>query len=91
MTISYKNLTISVEASQKIKMVERMDIRKLRLVKGLKQECIAQKAGISASYISMLESGKRKPSPAVAKRLGKALGVPWTQFFEEPEKEAHHG
>jgi transcriptional regulator with XRE-family HTH domain len=52
-------------------------IRKHREAKGMTQEQVAQKAGVTKQYITMLEAGKREsPSLPVLRRLAKALGVP---------------
>jgi len=58
-------------------------IRKLREDRGLTQEQVAKKAGVSKNYITMLEAGARKnPSLPVLKKLAKALGVPVTELLE---------
>jgi transcriptional regulator with XRE-family HTH domain len=57
-------------------------IKKLRTDRGLTQEQVAQKAGVTKNYITMLETGARKtPSLPVLKRLAKALGVPVTELL----------
>lgn len=51
-------------------------LRRLRAASGLRQADLAVLAGIDASYLSMLETGRRRrPSRAVAARLAEALGV----------------
>jgi transcriptional regulator with XRE-family HTH domain len=58
-------------------------LRETREAKGLTQEQIAQKAGVTEAYISMLESGARKnPSLAMLKRLAKILGVPLPELLQ---------
>ena len=43
---------------------------------GLSQAALAQKAGLTAPYISLIESSRRRPpSPPLIERLAKALGV----------------
>jgi transcriptional regulator with XRE-family HTH domain len=57
-------------------------IKELRTERGLTQEQVAQKAGVTKNYITMLETGARKtPSLPVLKRLAKALGVPVTELL----------
>ena len=57
-------------------------IKKLRTDRGLTQEQVAQKAGVTKNYITMLETGARKtPSLPVLKRLAKALGAPVTELL----------
>jgi putative transcriptional regulator len=62
------------------------ELKEKRLAKGLSQAKIARIVGVSQVAINYLESGQRKPSVDLAKKLGKALGIKWTKFFEE-EKE----
>jgi transcriptional regulator with XRE-family HTH domain len=46
-----------------------------RLRRKLSQETLAGKAGLSVSYISMLERGQRSPPLDTLEALAKALGV----------------
>ena len=43
---------------------------------GLSQKALAEKAGISGSYLAEIESGKKPGSVAALKALAKALSVP---------------
>lgn len=43
---------------------------------------LALKTGVSESHLSLIESGARRPSVDVAKRLASVLGFEWTKFFE---------
>ena len=57
-------------------------LKKLRNARGLTQEQVAEKAGLSKNFIRMLETGTRtSPSLPVLKRLAKALGVPVTELL----------
>jgi len=57
-------------------------LKRLRNAQGLTQEQVAEKAGVSKNYITMLETGTRKsPSLPVLRRLAKALGVPVTELL----------
>jgi transcriptional regulator with XRE-family HTH domain len=49
-------------------------VRELRKARGLSQQALAG-SGISAGYVSLIESGKRIPSPKVASILADRLGV----------------
>ena len=49
-------------------------IRELRVAKGITQTALAGN-GISAGYVSLIESGKRTPSPAMIKEIAQRLGV----------------
>ena len=50
-------------------------VRKLRSKKKLSQKVLADKVGISVSYVSMLERGQRSPPLDMLEKVAKALGV----------------
>ncbi len=57
--------------------------RALREKKGLTQDELARRVGVTKAYISLLESGARtNPSLDVLRRLAKALGVPLTKLLK---------
>ena len=62
-------------------------IRDLRHAQGLTQDALAGN-GISAGYVSLIESGKRTPSADVAQRLAERLGVPVEQLLDQEEPNA---
>ena len=69
---------------QQIKqVVVKMDLKAKRKAKGLRQTDLAQAAQISQSLVTLIESGIRKPSVKVAKRIAAVLGFDWTEFFKE--------
>lgn len=47
------------------------------------QQAIADQVGISQSGYASIESGARRPSVKMAKRIAAALGFSWTRFFED--------
>lgn len=51
------------------------NLKSERLRRKLSQETLAGKAGLSVSYISMLERGQRTPPLDTLESLSKALGV----------------
>ena len=57
-------------------------IIKARKNKGYTQKQVAELAKVSEEYISLIESGKRKPSVKVAKKLGAVLDIQWTIFLK---------
>ena len=60
-------------------------IKKLREAKGMTQEELARKSGISRATISGLENGKNDaPSISTLGRIAFALGVKVGQLFSEP-------
>lgn len=42
---------------------------------------VAQIMGISESYVNFIFSGKRKPSPQIAQRMGTLLNFDWRIFY----------
>jgi transcriptional regulator with XRE-family HTH domain len=52
------------------------NVRRLREKKKLSQKSLADKVGISVSYVSMLERGQRSPPLETIEKMAKALGVP---------------
>lgn len=51
--------------------------------KGIKQTDLADTLGISRSYMSLLASGQREPSPALLAKLAQALGVSVADLFDD--------
>ena len=62
-------------------------IKDMRQKEQLKQAQLAKLIGVSPSYLSLIERGKRRPSVEAAKRIGAVLGFDWTLFFEEEGEE----
>ena len=58
-------------------------IKTARKQLGKAQTDISEEIGITQAALSLMENGRRRPSVNLAKRLGAALGVDWTLFFEE--------
>lgn len=56
------------------------DIRKQR---GLTQEGLAEKAGITSLSLSFIEQGRRWPRIATTVRIAKCLDVPVAKLFEK--------
>ena len=61
-------------------------VRRVRRERGMTLERLAAAAGTSAAHLSRLESGQRQPSLDGALRLALALGVPFSDLFEEHEE-----
>ena len=57
-------------------------LKNIRESKGYTQESLANKIGIAKTTYSSYEQGHRQPSIANAKKLGLALDIPWTIFFD---------
>jgi len=52
-----------------------MKLKRLREQRGLTQEALAKKAGISRAYLARLEMGIHDPHLSRLRKLAKALGV----------------
>ena len=51
------------------------NVRRLRSKRRLSQKALADKIGISVSYVSMLERAQRSPPLETIEKMAKALGV----------------
>jgi transcriptional regulator with XRE-family HTH domain len=58
-----------------------VNLKSERLRRKLSQESLAHKAGLSVSYISMLERGQRAPPLDTLESLAKALSVAPTSLL----------
>jgi len=61
-------------------------LHQLRETRQVSMRALAQKSGLSANALSMIERGKSSPSVSTLYRLSDALGIPVTDFFS-PEME----
>jgi transcriptional regulator with XRE-family HTH domain len=57
-------------------------IKALRAERGLQQRQLAEKAGLTPSMVSQIESGRLTPSLPTLGKLAAALGVPIASLFE---------
>lgn len=57
-------------------------LRELRRQQGLSLRALAEKSGLSANTLSLIENGKTSPSVATLQQIGLALNIPITAFFE---------
>lgn len=58
----------------------------MRKAKNLTQVQLAEAAGISPSYICVIETGKRKVPVWTAKKIAAVLGFDWQRFYDEPDE-----
>src|SRR5689334_12570609 len=56
-------------------------LRTVRARKGLSQKDVAKLTSLDQSYISLIESGRRKPTLAIAEELARALDIPVYLFM----------
>src|SRR5512138_2223966 len=57
-------------------------LRDLRRQQGLSLRALAEKSGLSANTLSLIENGKTSPSVATLQQIAIALSIPITAFFE---------
>ena len=60
-------------------------IKQIRLSKGLTQENLAVRSGLTKSYISLLEGGKKIPAIYTLSNIAGALGISVGDFFEHTD------
>jgi transcriptional regulator with XRE-family HTH domain len=65
-----------------IREVLALNLKKNRQICGLTQEKLAEKAGISAHYLAMVEIAKKFPSPEMLDKLAQALDINTVQLFD---------
>lgn len=58
-------------------------IRKLRKVRGLSQEKLAERAGIDRSHMGFIEQGRRQPTIATLHKLSKTLNISLEKLFRD--------
>ena len=56
--------------------------KRFRLDKGLTQEMLASRAGVTRGYISLLEGGKKQPALLTLSKIADVLGVGVGEFFD---------
>ena len=62
-----------------------INIRKLRVRRGLSQEAFADHAGIDRTYVSRLERGFQNPSLSVIEKIARALDAKLSDLFVTPK------
>lgn len=62
-------------------------LRAHRLSAGMTLEVLADRVGVTKSYLSKVERGKSSPSIAIALRIAETLGVDAADIFGTPEAE----
>ena len=52
------------------------NVRRLRAKRNLSQKALAERSGVSVSYVSMRERAQRSPPLETIEKVARALGVP---------------
>ena len=69
------NIGVIILSEEKFSLADY--IYRLRTERNLKQNELAKRAGLTTSYISQIESGKRtNPSPKTMEKIAQALSIP---------------
>jgi transcriptional regulator with XRE-family HTH domain len=67
----------------KAQIVVARNVRRLRVLRELSQEALADESGVDRTYVSRIERELENPSVAVLERLAKTLRVGIGEFFDE--------
>ncbi len=59
-------------------------VRAIREAIGLSQQKVAEDVGVSASYLTNIEAGRKQPSPELTRRIADRLTVDVTAFSYMP-------
>ena len=65
-----------------IREILALNLKEYRRKSGLTQEKLAEKAGISANYLSMVEISRKFPTPEMLDRLARTLNIQTFQLFD---------
>jgi len=60
------------------------NLQQVRSVRAVSQQTLASKTGLSISYISMLECGRRSPSLETVVAIARVLRVPPPSLLQPP-------
>jgi len=66
--------------------VKKLKIRYIRENLGLSQAKLSLKSGVSQTYISELELGKKQPTLPIISKIADALGVSIEKLLEDDEE-----
>jgi transcriptional regulator with XRE-family HTH domain len=75
--MSYEHDAFSVDVAARL--------RELREGQGMSMRALAQRSGLSANALSMIERGRASPSVSTLTKLATALGVSVTEFFGQAQ------
>jgi transcriptional regulator with XRE-family HTH domain len=65
-----------------IREILALNLKEYRRKSGFTQEKLAEKAGISANYLSMVEISRKFPTPEMLDRLAETLNIQTFQLFD---------
>ena len=62
--------------------ISREWLKQIRNDKGMTQNEVAEKAGVSRATYTKYENGTREPHPITAQKIAFVLGFNWTRFYQ---------
>ena len=65
-----------------IREILALNLKEYRRKSGFTQEKLAEKAGISANYLSMVEISRKFPTPEMLDRIAQTLNIQTFQLFD---------
>ena len=65
-----------------------MKLDEMRKEKNMTQAELAKRIGVAQNTISQVETGERRPSVELAKRIAGVLDFDWTRFYEDERSES---
>jgi len=77
-----RGLTLDLDVSSTLEIDVGQRLRKLRGERGLSLRALAEKSGLNANTLSLIENDRTSPSVSTLRQLARALEVPITAFFE---------
>ena len=66
-------------------------LKEARVSAGFSLKSLSTIIGVTWQALSYYENGQRRPSPEVAKKIGTALNIDWTRFFDEKDNDNESG
>ena len=61
-----------------------LNVRRIRRLKGLSIEALADAAGVADTYVGQMERGRRNPTLSMVERISAALGVQPLDLLQTP-------
>lgn len=62
-----------------------LNVRRVRLDKGLTLEALADEVGLAYTYVGQIERGQRNPTLGVVERIAAVLGVDSVDLLRAPD------
>lgn len=59
------------------------NLKEIRAKRGISQQILADKAGLTRAHLSLIENGKKNPDGETIAKLVRALGIPAHKIFDD--------